>query len=103
MLGVNKDDIEVKVISEGSMLKKAVVEIYTFASPEEREEYKIRPMDLGNLFHKALETFSKKVKESDYSWKTIPEKVQNEYISEALQTAMDENLGDVFYSSSRNR
>lgn len=40
MLGVNKDDIEVKVISEGSMLKKAVVEIYTFASPEEREEYK---------------------------------------------------------------
>lgn len=40
MLGVNKEDIEVKVISEGSMLKKAVVEIYTFASPEEREEYK---------------------------------------------------------------
>ncbi len=40
MLGVNKDDIEVKVIAEGSMLKKAVVEIYTFASPEEREEYK---------------------------------------------------------------
>lgn len=70
---------------------------------KEREEYKIRPMDLGNLFHKALETFSKKVKESDYSWKTIPEKVQNEYISEALQTAMDENLGDVFYSSSRNQ
>lgn len=40
MLGVNKEDIEVKVISEGSMLKKAVVEIYTFASAEEREEYK---------------------------------------------------------------
>ena len=29
--------------------------------------------------------------------------MQNEYISEALQTAMDENLGDVFYSSSRNQ
>ena len=43
------------------------------------------------------------MKDSDYSWKTIPEKVQNEYISEALQTAMDENLGDVFYSSSRNQ
>ena len=39
MLGVNREDIEVKVISEGSMLKKAVVEIYTFANPEEREEY----------------------------------------------------------------
>jgi len=39
MLGVNREEIEVKVINEGSMLKKALVEIYTFASPEEREEY----------------------------------------------------------------
>ena len=39
MLGVNREDVEVKVISEGSMLKKAVVEIYTFASQEEREDY----------------------------------------------------------------
>ena len=40
MLGVNREDIEYKVLSEGSMLKKAVVEIYTFANAEEREEYK---------------------------------------------------------------
>jgi len=39
MLGVNREDVEVKVLNEGSMLKKASVEIYTFASPEEREEY----------------------------------------------------------------
>ena len=39
MLGVNREDIEVKVVSEGSMLKKAVVEIFTFANEEEREEY----------------------------------------------------------------
>lgn len=39
MLGVNREDIEVKVLSEGSMLKQAIVEIYTFANPEEREEY----------------------------------------------------------------
>ena len=39
MLGVNREDIEVKVINEGSMLKKAVVEIYTFVNAEEREEY----------------------------------------------------------------
>ena len=40
MLGVNREDIEYKVISEGSMLKKAVVEIFTFADESEREEYK---------------------------------------------------------------
>lgn len=39
MLGVAREDIDVKVLNEGSMLKKAVVEIYTFANPEEREEY----------------------------------------------------------------
>lgn len=39
MLGVNRDDVEVKVLNEGSMLKKASVEIYTFANAEEREEY----------------------------------------------------------------
>ena len=69
----------------------------------EREEYKIRPIDLGNLFHKALECFSRKVKESEYSWKNIPDEVQEQYISEALHTAMDENLSDVFQSSSRNQ
>lgn len=39
MLGVSREDIEVKVVNEGSMLKKAVVEIFTFANQEEREEY----------------------------------------------------------------
>ncbi len=39
MLGLTREDVEVEVISEGSMLKKASVEIYTFASPEERQEY----------------------------------------------------------------
>jgi spoIIIJ-associated protein len=40
MLGVQREEIEYKVINEGSMLKKAVVEIYTFANDEEREEFK---------------------------------------------------------------
>ena len=39
MLGLTREDVEVKVINEGSMLKKAVVEIYTFANDEEREDY----------------------------------------------------------------
>ncbi len=39
MLGLKRDDVEVKVVFEGSMLKKAVVEIYTFADDNERQEY----------------------------------------------------------------
>ena len=40
MLGVEREDVEYKVINEGSMLKKAMVEIYTFANEEERSEFK---------------------------------------------------------------
>ena len=40
MLGVEREDVEYKVINEGSMLKKALVEIYTFANEEERSEFK---------------------------------------------------------------
>lgn len=39
MLGLTREEVEVEVVSEGSMLKKASVEIYTFATPEERQEY----------------------------------------------------------------
>ncbi len=39
MLGIGREEVEVKILSEGSMLKRAVVEIYTFASEEERQEY----------------------------------------------------------------
>lgn len=39
MLGLSREDVEVKVLSEGSMLKKASVEIYTFGSEDERKEY----------------------------------------------------------------
>ncbi|MBE5738874.1 MAG: KH domain-containing protein [Clostridiales bacterium] len=39
MLGLTREEVEVEVISEGSMLKKASVEIYTFADDNERQEY----------------------------------------------------------------
>ena len=39
MLGLGRDDVEVDVLQEGSMLRKAEIEMYTFASAEEREEY----------------------------------------------------------------
>ncbi len=70
---------------------------------KEREEYHIRPLDLGNVFHRALEYFSRKVKESPYNWKNLPDEIQEEYISDALYKAFDDNLKDVFRSSSRNQ
>lgn len=70
---------------------------------EEREEYKIRNIDIGNLFHKALEYFSRNVHERGYRWKEIPEDVQAELIDVAVDAVMDENIRDVIQSSYRNQ
>lgn len=39
MLGLGREDVEVDILQEGSMLRKAEIEMYTFANAEEREEY----------------------------------------------------------------
>lgn len=70
---------------------------------KEREEYRVRAVDLGNLFHEALEKFSKKVKSSEYSWKTIPEKVADEWVREALGISVEKGIQEVLQSTARNR
>lgn len=69
----------------------------------EREEYAVRPMDIGNLFHRALEYYSNCVKESVYSWKNIPEEASEKFMNEAVQAALDENVRDVLNSTARNQ
>lgn len=39
MLGLTREEVEVEILCEGSMLRKAEIEMYTFASQEERDEY----------------------------------------------------------------
>lgn len=69
----------------------------------EREEYTVRPVDLGNLFHHALESFSRRLKQSGYRWKDIPEEVADDWIKEAVETAVGEDAGDVLKSTARNQ
>ena len=69
----------------------------------EREEYTVRPVDLGNLFHRALEMFSRRLRESDYHWKDIPEEVADAWLTEAVDRAAGEDSGDVLHSSARNQ
>ena len=69
----------------------------------EREEYTVRPVDLGNLFHHALESFSRRLKESGYRWKDVPETVADDWIKEAVEAAAGEDAGDVLKSTARNQ
>ncbi len=70
---------------------------------EERPEYKVRAVDLGNLFHQALEGFSTRVKDSEYSWKTIPEELADTWIEEAVEKAAGSEVKEVLDGSARNQ
>lgn len=69
---------------------------------KEREEYKIMVPDIGNLFHMALEMFSKKLEESEYDWQTIPDDVREEWASYCVHVAVEQYGHSVLHSNKRN-
>ncbi len=69
----------------------------------EREEYEISSMDIGNLFHRAMDYYSRCVKSSEYSWKTIPEDVREEFLERSIEHAVDSPVKDVMDNTARNR
>ena len=69
---------------------------------KEREEYQFRALDLGNLFHGAIESFSKKVEKSDYTWNTLPDQIQEEFIRESVDACIVDYDNSILYSTARN-
>ncbi|MBR3811519.1 MAG: helicase-exonuclease AddAB subunit AddB [Agathobacter sp.] len=54
----------------------------------EREESGFESVDMGNLYHTAVEIYSKKLAESSYDWFTIPDKIRENF----AQSSMDEAI-----------
>ena len=69
----------------------------------EREEHKIRSMDLGNVFHKTLELFSKALDERKDTFRTIEDEERDRLVEQCVTEAVSEYQGDLFYSSKRNQ
>ncbi len=69
---------------------------------KEREEYQFRALDLGNLFHGAIEYFSKKVEQSDYTWNTLPEHIQEEFVKASVDACIVDYDNSILYSTARN-
>ena len=68
----------------------------------EREQYEFAPVDMGNIFHETLEAFSKKLDASDYTWKTLPREVADEWVEECLASLTIDYGNTVLNSSARN-
>lgn len=68
----------------------------------ERQEYKIAVLDLGNIFHNALDLFSEKLRQSQYNWHTVTEETRDAFISQSVEEATLEYGNTILKSSKRN-
>ena len=71
-------------------------------SLEERAEYRVAAPELGNLYHMALELFTKKVRERELSWHTLTETERDSLCEESLSEASASFENGVFDGTKRN-
>ncbi len=68
----------------------------------ERELYQFKTMDLGTVFHNAIEGYSRKLQDAGYRWKDVPDAQQEALIAESVQESVADYGNNILHSSSRN-
>ena len=68
----------------------------------ERKEFKFEAIDLGNVFHSAIEIFSRKLVKSGYTWTNLPEEMADQLIEESVEMSVADYGNTVLQSSARN-
>ena len=68
---------------------------------KERKEYEFQPLDLGNVFHSAMERYSGKAKKEG-GWTKIEEEKRQQLVRESLDESIADYGNSVLYSSARN-
>ena len=69
---------------------------------KEREIYQFQAVDLGNLFHGALERFSKKMDGLGCTWNSITDEQKEELIESSVDECIVDYGNTILYSSARN-
>lgn len=70
---------------------------------KEREIFDFKAKDMGNLFHEALEKYSRIICKNKLDWVNINDEDREKYISQAVSSALESGRFDVLYSSFRNK
>lgn len=71
-------------------------------SLNERQEYKLAVPDVGNIFHNAIDEFSKRLDTSEYTWHTIPEEVREEWAVQSVARAVEAYENSYLTSTKRS-
>lgn len=69
---------------------------------KEREEYEFAALDFGNVIHKALEHYAKKLEQNQDTWTSVETKRQQQYIEESVEESIVDYSNTVLYSTARN-
>lgn len=70
---------------------------------EERREYHLSAPDLGTLFHRALELFSKKLSDSEYNWHSVPDDVRKALAKQCVDDIVSDDKYMILMDNFRNR
>lgn len=68
----------------------------------ERQQYEFTGMDMGNIVHTALESFSKKVSANQYDWHSIEDEEREALIQESVEEVIHDYGNTILHSSARN-
>ncbi len=67
---------------------------------KERQLGEFAPVDMGSLFHEALERYSVKMEEAGYHWQDVPKEIQEALAKEAAAETVEE-AGYILYQDAR--
>lgn len=68
----------------------------------QREVYEFAPADMGNIFHKTLELFSRRLEESSYTWENLPKETGDAWMEEFVDLLTADYGNTVLQSTARN-
>ncbi len=98
----------------GEVLKNSVTRLEKFASCpyahfllyglglKEREIHAFEPVDLGNVFHKAIELYSLKLRNEEKEWTTVTVEEQKQWAEDAVEQSIEAYEHDVLHKSERD-
>ena len=69
----------------------------------ERDICGFAEMDMGNIYHEALQIYSVHLKESQYDWFTVPEEIRDDMAKEAFEQAVAEYSVPEAYEAAESR
>jgi ATP-dependent helicase/nuclease subunit B len=70
---------------------------------EERRIQQFAQVDMGNIYHDALEHFAKQIDASEYTWYNLPEDKKEQWISESMEYAIARCSAPESFLDPRNR